>query len=116
MGAATTTTTAPANSDRLHRKIREIYTQGFALGEDDQPHDSSWSLAPGRGQFVYEVCRKSGAATTLEVGFAFGISTLCILAALLENGVTGTPHVAMDPKKTEKSKMTSIKTDTLFSL
>jgi predicted O-methyltransferase YrrM len=85
------------NSDRLHRKIREIYTQGFALGEDDQPHDTGWSLAPARGEFVFEMCRKSGAASTLEVGFAFGISTLCILAGLLDNGVTGVPHVAMDP-------------------
>ena len=46
---------------------------------------------------MFETCRQSGAKTTLEVGFAFGISTLCILAALLENGVTGVPHVAMDP-------------------
>ncbi len=101
MGEATSETSAQPdalpNPERLHRKIREIYTRGFALGEDDQPHDSNWSLAPGRGEFVFEMCRKSRASTTLEVGFAFGISTLCILAALLENGVTGTPHVAMDP-------------------
>ena len=101
MGETTISTateqSALPSSQHLHQKIREIYSQGYALGEDDQPHDVGWSLAPARGDFVFEMCRKSRAAMTLEVGFAFGVSTLCILAALLDNGVTGVPHVAMDP-------------------
>jgi len=67
------------------------------MGEDNQPHDISWSLAPARAEFLREICCRSDAHSTLEVGFALGVSTLCILAALLELGVTGTPHVAMDP-------------------
>ena len=50
--ATTVAATRPSNvlsAEPLHRKIREIYTKGFALGEDDKPHDSGWSLAPGRG-------------------------------------------------------------------
>jgi predicted O-methyltransferase YrrM len=87
---------APSSGD-VHAFIQKIYADGFALGEDNQPHEIKWSLAPARGEFVYEMCRKSGAHATLEVGFALGVSTLCILAALLDLGVTGTSHVAMDP-------------------
>lgn len=86
-----------ASAEELHKFIRTIYTDGFALGEDDQPHDIKWSLAPARGEFVYEMCRRSDARATLEVGFALGVSTLCILAALRDLGVTGSAHLAMDP-------------------
>ena len=86
----------PSSGD-LHAFIRKIYADGFALGQDNRPHDIKWSLAPARGEFVYEMCRRAEAHATLEVGFALGVSTLCILAALLDLGVTGTPHVAMDP-------------------
>ncbi|HXN85317.1 MAG TPA: class I SAM-dependent methyltransferase [Candidatus Binataceae bacterium] len=95
MTQATTPTSTTAES--IHQRIREIYARGFALGEDDQPHDTGWGLAPARGEFVFKMCRESGASKSLEVGFAFGISTLCILAALAENGATGISHVAMDP-------------------
>jgi predicted O-methyltransferase YrrM len=85
------------SAEDLHKFIRKIYADGFALGEDNRSHEIKWSLAPARGEFVFEMCRKSGAHNTLEVGFALGVSTLCILAALLDLGVTGTPHVIMDP-------------------
>jgi predicted O-methyltransferase YrrM len=94
---ATSPSRALPSSSEVQAFIRKIYADGFAMGEDNQPHDSGWSLAPARGEFVYEMCRKSSASATLEVGFALGVSTLCILAALLDLGVTGTPHVAMDP-------------------
>ena len=86
----------PTSGD-VHSFIQKIYAEGFALGDDHQPHEIKWGLAPARGEFVYEMCRKSEANSTLEVGFALGVSTLCILAALLDLGVSGTPHVAMDP-------------------
>jgi predicted O-methyltransferase YrrM len=91
------TTPSSATAESIHQRICEIYARGFALGEDDQPHDTGWGLAPARGEFVFNMCRDSGALKSLEVGFAFGISTLCILAALAENGATGPSHVAMDP-------------------
>jgi len=81
----------------LHSFIRKIYLDGFALGEDDRRHEITWSLAPARGDFVYRMCRESGARATLEVGFALGVSTLCILAALNDSVPGAPPHLAMDP-------------------
>ena len=88
--------TSPSSGE-IHAFIRKIYADGHALGEDNRPHEIKWSLAPARGEFVYEMCKNSNASATLEVGFALGVSTLCVLAALLDLGATGTPHVAMDP-------------------
>lgn len=88
----------PSSAQDIHRYIAGLYTRGYATGDDGKRHDLSLSLAPARADLVFRACRGCHAKTTLEAGFAFGASTLAIIAALLENGVSGpAAHVAMDP-------------------
>ncbi len=49
----------------------------------------------GEGMAIYNLCRKVKPKHTLEVGFAYGFSTLYFLAAIRANGIGR--HVALDP-------------------
>jgi len=49
----------------------------------------------GDGRTLYEIIRTTNASKTLEVGFAYGLSTLFICQALADNG--GGSHTAIDP-------------------
>jgi predicted O-methyltransferase YrrM len=58
------------------------------------------SLAPERGGFLREVCRAERPAATIEIGMAYGLSTLFILQTLLESGIDRCAHTVMDPFQT----------------
>jgi predicted O-methyltransferase YrrM len=54
------------------------------------------AVTPDRGAYLAKVCREVRPAATVEVGMAWGLSTLWILKALLEQ-TDPAPHVVMDP-------------------
>jgi predicted O-methyltransferase YrrM len=54
-------------------------------------------LNPRRGAWLFELVRSRRPALTIELGFAYGISTLYICEALRQNG-TG-HHIVIDPKE-----------------
>jgi len=60
------------------------------------PIDSITRVWPVEGMYLYDLCRKVKPKKTLEIGLAYGFSTLYILAAHHENGVDGS-HLAVDP-------------------
>jgi predicted O-methyltransferase YrrM len=87
--------------DELARRIREwierAYRSKSVAGEDGAAYSiMPAALPPERGRFLLEVCRAQRPVATLEVGMAWGLSTLHILQALAENGVAPR-HVLMDP-------------------
>lgn len=57
--------------------------------------DSQTGIPMVDGLQIYELVRKSKPRRTLEIGFAYGVSTLYFLAALRANGVGS--HIAVDP-------------------
>lgn len=80
----------------IHPLIDQIYETGKvqdAQGNafDVYPH----SVEPERGRRLYQTVRDSRATRTLEIGMAYGLSTLHICQALQDNG--GGVHVAIDP-------------------
>jgi predicted O-methyltransferase YrrM len=92
----------PAASDRYAQRIAaridQIYRTKSVAGEDGAIHSIvPVAVAPERGQFLLEVCRAQGAVSTLEIGMAWGLSTLFIFQALMESGTTMPHHVVMDP-------------------
>lgn len=57
--------------------------------------DPAVRVSPEQGMWIYESCRLVKPKKTLEIGLAYGYSTIYILAALHANG-SGT-HFALDP-------------------
>lgn len=54
-------------------------------------------LTPERGEYLFRLVRERRPTVTLEVGFAYGISTLHIAEALRQNGRGH--HIVIDPKQ-----------------
>lgn len=58
--------------------------------------DSVTRIGPPQGMYLYDLCRELKPKKTLEIGLAYGFSTIYILAAHHENQ-SGGSHTAMDP-------------------
>jgi predicted O-methyltransferase YrrM len=85
----------------VEKFIEELYARGTTLGEDAvELKILPMSLAPERGGFLREVCRAERPAATIEIGMAYGLSTLFILQTLLESGIDRCAHTVMDPFQT----------------
>lgn len=85
------------SAQRIRSQIEAIYRDGTILGEDGQRYPiKPTSVTPERGAFIRELCRREQARTTLEIGMAWGLSTLFILEAL---AAPDSPfsHTVIDP-------------------
>jgi predicted O-methyltransferase YrrM len=78
--------------------IREIFESGHVTDAEGgrYPHNGS-SVTLEVGEQLYEFLRARKPVKTLEVGMAYGISTLFICQALRENGAGH--HTAIDPNE-----------------
>ncbi|MCK5862244.1 MAG: class I SAM-dependent methyltransferase [Candidatus Hydrogenedentes bacterium] len=80
----------------ISKFIDEIYFKKEVVGVDNAPRKAfPVSLPREDGNALYDVVIGTKSTTTLEIGMAYGISTLFILQALQENG--GGYHTAIDP-------------------
>lgn len=79
----------------LHLNEKQVGLDGWMYSIDDPKDVSATGVMPEDGRLLYSICRTIKAKNTLEIGFARGVSTLYILAALRANG-SGT-HTAVDP-------------------
>jgi predicted O-methyltransferase YrrM len=87
----------------LEKFIEELYARGVVQGEDGTVCKIlPMSLAPGRGAFLRDVCRAERPTSTIEIGMAYGLSTLFIIQTLLENDAASRRHVVMDPFQTDR--------------
>ena len=85
----------------LEKFIEELYASGVIQGEDGtELRILPMSLTPERGAFLRDVCRAERPGSTIEIGMAYGLSTLFILQTLLENSGTSCGHTVMDPFQT----------------
>jgi predicted O-methyltransferase YrrM len=84
--------------EAIRAQIEEVYRSGKVRGEDgvDYPIENT-SVTPERGHFLADLCRAERAKATLEIGMAWGLSTLFILEALAANGALQGAHVVADP-------------------
>jgi predicted O-methyltransferase YrrM len=94
-------TLALPDSQNIRNRIGEIYQQGYVIGDDGARHSiSPMAVASWRGEFVRDLCIAERATSCVEVGMAWGLSTLHIIEALLANGASGRAHVVIDPMQT----------------
>jgi predicted O-methyltransferase YrrM len=96
--SATAETSGNAARDRIRAAIDKLYREGMVYGEDGFSRGLyPTSVTPGRGKFLGDLVRQIKPASTLEVGMGWGLSTLHILEAVVENGGVREPHIIMDP-------------------
>lgn len=78
-------------------RLLSMYRSEPQLGADDQRHPigNVAGMSPEEGMTIYDLCVSSKPKATLEIGLAFGYSTLYFLSALAKNK-RGT-HTAVDP-------------------
>lgn len=86
--------------------LRSMYCHEPQLGLDGHRHelDAITRIPIEVGMFLYRLCRDTNARQTMEIGCAYGFSTLYFLAALSSNRAAS--HVAIDPY--EKSQWCGI--------
>lgn len=60
------------------------------------------SLPRERAEFLYRICRAERPRNTLEIGMAWGLSTLFIMRALIDSATVSPRHVVMDPGQTSR--------------
>ncbi len=100
--AETTGANAETSGDAARQSIRKeidrLYREGIVYGEDGVGRSLyPTSVTPGRGKFLGDLVRRLKPSTTLEVGMGWGLSTLHMLEAMVENGGVRQPHIIMDP-------------------
>src|SRR5271166_1086268 len=89
---------------KLRNFIEDIYARGTVRGEDGTEHGIfPESVTPDRGAFVRDACRTEKARSVLEIGMAWGPSTLHILESLLSNGA-----VSMKTKSNKRPSLRSL--------
>jgi predicted O-methyltransferase YrrM len=85
----------------LEKFIAELYARGVAQGEDGTEFKIlPMSLTPERGAFLRDMCRAQRPGSTIEIGMAYGLSTLLIVQTLLEGGAASCAHTVLDPFQT----------------
>ncbi|MFI0432686.1 MAG: class I SAM-dependent methyltransferase [Candidatus Nanopelagicales bacterium] len=74
-----------------------MYAGTPQVGADGERHpiDDSTRISVEEGMAIFSLCSTGDVADTLEVGLAYGFSTVYLLAALADNG--GGSHTAVDP-------------------
>lgn len=82
---------------RFHKRLLSMYQGESQLGTGGLRHpiDDSTRISVAQGIYLYDICLSIRPKETLEIGLAFGFSTIFILAALADGG--GGRHTAIDP-------------------
>jgi len=77
--------------------LLSMYCGEPQLGTDARPHpiDENTKISPSQGMWLYDLCVSVKPKATLEIGMAYGYSTLYFLAAISRNQFGH--HIAVDP-------------------
>jgi len=77
-------------------RLTSLYAGEPQLGEDGMEHPiDTTKVSVAQGMWLYSLCCKVRPRKTLEIGFAYGFSTVFFLAAISRNGIGH--HTAVDP-------------------
>lgn len=85
----------------MHPLLEQIFTTGITELPDGSPASLTSSISREDCALVEHMIASCGAVTAVEVGMAYGISTLCIAGALQKNaGSSPARLVTIDPHQT----------------
>ncbi len=82
---------------RFRSPLLSMYRGEPQLGADGQMHaiDRNTKISPSQGMWLYNLCLAAKPKSAIEIGMAYGYSTLYFLAAIAKNQVGH--HTAVDP-------------------
>ncbi len=80
---------------KMNETLRSILASKKVMTEDGTERPLDFNINSAEGEFVQSLIRKHRPRVALEVGCAYGISSLYIGEALRESG--GTKHIIIDP-------------------
>ena len=89
---------APNLSPRGLETLADMYSAKALLGSDADgpvPIDRTTRISIAQGAELHRLIRTNRYRQTIEIGFAYGFSTIWILDAL--SGLGGASHIAIDP-------------------
>jgi predicted O-methyltransferase YrrM len=75
--------------------LQSILSSGSVITEDGETRTLRASISRQEGEFLQEMIRSTRPQVSVEVGCAYGISSLYICEALRE--INATKHIIMDP-------------------
>ena len=83
--------------DPFGSTLLSMYQGNPQRGFDGQMHrlDNITKISPEQGMWLYDLCLSSKPQSTLEIGMAYGFSTLFFLGAIAKNRLGR--HTAIDP-------------------
>lgn len=83
--------------DPFRSTLLSMYEGNPQSGVDGQVHclDSTTQISPKQGMWLYDLCLSTRPEATLEIGMAYGFSSLFFLAAIAKN--RHGQHTAIDP-------------------
>jgi len=87
----------PPLSEPFASVLCSMYQGEPQLGADGgfHPLDTATRISPLQGMWIYNLIRDAKPENTLEIGLAYGFSTVYFLAAIHANGIGH--HLALDP-------------------
>lgn len=92
-----------STAEEIRATIERAYLAKSVRGRDGRTHDiTSVSVSAERGEFLYRICRAERPRNTLEIGMAWGLSTLFMLLSSVENAIASPRHVVMDPDQSSR--------------
>jgi predicted O-methyltransferase YrrM len=87
----------------MNALLEEIYTTGIVkTGEGEELKVFPVGVPQPLAHRLYQIVRENNLQKTLEVGMAYGLSSLSICQALRDNG--GGHHTAIDPRQSSEWK------------
>ncbi len=91
-------------AQQVHRVIERLVRDGSVVANSDNTEHNIFPVAvsPKEGEKLRNWVSNERAAQTIEIGLAYGISTLYICEGLLLNGSQDARHVVLDPAQSTR--------------
>jgi|GEM_PF-657262 predicted O-methyltransferase YrrM len=80
--------------------LQKIFSEGMIKDDNGKEYDITISVTVEQGEYIYSLIKKYRPKVSLEIGLAYGISSLYICRGLKE--VNGEKHIVIDPYQKEQ--------------
>jgi len=84
--------------EKVSKLLETIHTSKEVFDAEGKSYELNSAISKAEGEFIFNLIKEHNCKTTIEVGCAYGISSLYICAALAENNANkDCHHTILDP-------------------